>query len=325
MIHRRFVLLALKFLVAIAALSYVIYIVDWNRSINLLQHADLRWLSLGYSLSLVSLFVAALRWTILLRAVNQIFNVISAYRAYLTGTFYSLAMPGVIGGDVARVWLCYREIDASVSLVTATVLLERALGVLTLLILLNVGITFFPIVNSGLGLGIAPFLAGAGLFGVFVLPSLLRRFARDEGRQDGYGNSRIIKAFSLLIKELVPIKSVRVVHLLVALLLSVIFQLLDIAVTYSIAQALSIKLTASMLLVAMPIVYLVTVLPISPGGLGVREGALVFVLAQFGISAADAALLALTVFVNRAAVGILGGLLHLAGGSRIGTFRKKEI
>jgi hypothetical protein len=64
-------------------------------------------------------------------------------------------------------------------------------------------------------------------------------------------------------------------------------------------------------------VYLATVLPISPGGLGVREGTLVIVLAQFGLAASDAALLAVAVFLNRVAVGAVGAVQHLASGTRL--------
>jgi uncharacterized membrane protein YbhN (UPF0104 family) len=324
LIHRRHVLLTLKFTIAIAALIYVVYLVDWERSIKVLRHADWRWLLTGYGLSLLGIYAAALRWVVLLRAVHKFYGVIAAYRAYLTGTFYSLAMPGVIGGDAARVWLCYRVIDASVSLVTATVLLERALGVLALLLLLSTGFAFFPIAQSGLSAGIAPALAAGGLFGLLVLPTLLRKFSLTGQSRDWYGNRRIITFLFRIAGGLAPIKKIRVIHLLVALILSVVFQSFDIAVTYSIAQALEIKLSAPMLLVAMPIVYLATVLPISPGGLGIREGALVFVLAQFGIAAADAALLALMVFFNRAAVGTLGGLQYLASGRKLAAMARQE-
>lgn len=322
LIERRKVILILKFFIAIIALIYVVYLVDWERSVKVLRQADIRWLLSAFGLSLLGLYFAAFRWVILLRAAKKLYSVVSAYRAYLTGTFYSLAMPGVIGGDATRIWLCHRTIDASISLVAATVLLERVLGVLALLFLLSVGISFFPITTRGLGVGIVPTLALLGLCGIIALPFLVRRFSISQQFQGRCADNRFITWILKASKGLAPLKTVRVTHLLSALILSVIFQLFDIAVTYSIAQALEIKLSTSMLLVAMPIVYLATVLPISPGGLGVREGALVFVLAQFGISAADAALLALAVFVNRAAVGVLGGLQYLVGGKKISAIKK---
>ncbi|MCM8613510.1 lysylphosphatidylglycerol synthase transmembrane domain-containing protein [Accumulibacter sp.] len=105
--------------------------------------------------------------------------------------------------------------------------------------------------------------------------------------------------------------------LLLALLLSIAFQLIDIVVVQTIGRGLAIDLGLPTLLVTMPLVYLATVLPLSPGGLGVREGTMALVLAQSGVSSSAAALVALTVFLNRVLVGAVGGLAHLAGGSRL--------
>jgi uncharacterized membrane protein YbhN (UPF0104 family) len=56
---------------------------------------------------------------------------------------------------------------------------------------------------------------------------------------------------------------------------------------------------------------LIAVLPISISGLGVREGAMVVLLAPYGIAAADALAYALLAFATTIlAVGLLGSLLE---------------
>ena len=56
---------------------------------------------------------------------------------------------------------------------------------------------------------------------------------------------------------------------------------------------------------------LVAILPISVAGLGVREGAMVILLAPCGVAAADALTYALLAFATTIlAVGLLGGLLE---------------
>lgn len=304
-------ILLLKFTVAIAALLYVVHLVDWNNSINILKRADPAWLFSGFLCSLICFYPAAIRWVILLRAAKKQYSVYSAYRSYLTGTFFGLVMPGVVGGDATRIWLCRRSTDASITLISATVLLERVLGVVALLIFLSIGVNFFPHAKRELGAGIVPILTLIGLCSIFALPYLLNKYINNHSSEPHYTNNRFSNFASKISKELEHLKGISISHLFFALLFSGIFQLFDIAATYSIAQALEIDLSASMLLVAMPIVYLATVLPISPGGLGVREGTLVLVLALFGVSSSNAAILALAVFANRAAVGFLGGLQYL--------------
>lgn len=309
--NRSQIILLIKFVIAIVALLYVVYLVDWEQSIKVIRHADKRWLLSGFGLSLLGLYFAACRWCILLRAAKRRYDILSAYRAYLTGTFFGLVMPGVIGGDATRIWLCHRATDTSMPLVVATVLLERILGVAALLILLSIGLTLFPFATRGLGVGFVPMLAFGGLCGIIAMPLVLDRVLLMQQSPRPRATNRFVGWVLTLIGKLAGLRTIKVTNLLFALLLSIIFQLLDISATYVFAQALEINLTTSMLLVAMPVVYLATVLPISPGGLGVREGALVLILAIFGISASDAAILALVVFANRAAIGMLGGLQHV--------------
>jgi len=66
----------------------------------------------------------------------------------------------------------------------------------------------------------------------------------------------------------------------------------------------------SIVLLTFPLVILTNVLPITIGGLGIREGAAALLLAHFGVSSADAALAAFLMFaINTALPGVVGALL----------------
>ncbi|WPL17708.1 hypothetical protein Thiowin_02747 [Thiorhodovibrio winogradskyi] len=94
--------------------------------------------------------------------------------------------------------------------------------------------------------------------------------------------------------------------------LSVLFQAADIIACFLLAEALSIQLDLATLFVVMPVTYLITLLPISLGGLGIREGVLVLLLGRVGISVSDAVTFAFLIHFNRMLVGGSGGLWHLA-------------
>ena len=317
MLNRRRVLLIVQLTVAAGALTYVLWLVDWKRAAEVLGQADVRWLAAAFALLLCSFIPAALRWTGLLRAIAIPFGRVAAYRAYLTGAFYGLAMPGVIGGDAARIWLCMRETQAPLTLIAGTVLAERVLGVVALLLILSLGIFWFPGSDGKGGVTWVPLLAVTIFGAVVALPWMLRRLSVALPVMTGPDMGRWGKISSRVLSGASPIKRLSVGHLLTALVLSVLFQGFDILSTYAIGQALGLQLNMQMLLIAMPIAYVVTVLPISPGGLGVREGTLVIVLAQFGLSGSDAAILALAVFLNRVAIGLVGAAQHLIGGREL--------
>lgn len=68
--------------------------------------------------------------------------------------------------------------------------------------------------------------------------------------------------------------------------------------------------TVGLVLLTFPLVILTNVLPITIGGLGVREGAAALLLAHYGVSGADAVVAALLMFtINTALPGVLGALL----------------
>jgi len=173
------------------------------------------------------------------------------------------------------------------------------------------------IVGGSTATGIPRWLPAVGvlfLAALLALPRCLRWLDRswtDPASARGSGGATLLGRLRATIGAL---RDIRVTDLLLALALSIGFQLIDIVVVQAIGRALAVDLGLPTLLVTMPLVYLATVLPLSPGGLGVREGTMAFVLAQSGVSAPAAALLALTVFLNRVLVGAVGGLAYLAGG-----------
>jgi glycosyltransferase 2 family protein len=74
---------------------------------------------------------------------------------------------------------------------------------------------------------------------------------------------------------------------------------------------LRIHLPFSYFLILFPIVYLATVLPISIGGIGVREGVLVYFLSQSGVPTSDAISLSFLVYMNRMISALIGGGIQL--------------
>lgn len=303
----------LQLAVAIAAFAYVISLIDPGDARQILAAANLYLAPVAVAVSLTGLLFAGLRWLTLLRPLGINYGPAAALRCYLAGTFYGLAMPGVVGGDVARVLICQRDTGGSIGLITASVFLERCLGVAVLLCILSIGLnaTALQLVSPQIKFGIVA-LATATLIVAFSTPWICRRASRGLDI-DVPGTGRTLQG---RLRRLLPVAGkFHAGNVLLALGLSALFQLADLLCTFVVAIALGIELGISALLVALPLAYLVTALPISPAGLGVREAAFAFTLSHFGVSASDAALLALGAFSVRLAVGMLGGAQQLARGA----------
>ena len=60
-----------------------------------------------------------------------------------------------------------------------------------------------------------------------------------------------------------------------------------------------------------PVITIVSLIPISIGGLGVREGAMVLLFGQVGVASADILSISLTVHVINAILSVWGGAILL--------------
>jgi len=78
-----------------------------------------------------------------------------------------------------------------------------------------------------------------------------------------------------------------------------------------VARGLGVVLPLSVWFAVVPLVALAMVLPISIGGVGVREGGLAFLLAPAGVTAERAVAIGLLWFLTTIGGGLIGGLLFL--------------
>jgi uncharacterized membrane protein YbhN (UPF0104 family) len=93
------------------------------------------------------------------------------------------------------------------------------------------------------------------------------------------------------------------------LVLALAIQACAVAVNVTVMQALNLAIPPAGLVLAIPLVTLSGILPISLGGFGIREGAYLYLLGHLGAEPTDAVLLSLAVYTLLALVAALGAAL----------------
>ena len=94
----------------------------------------------------------------------------------------------------------------------------------------------------------------------------------------------------------------------VAVLLSVLIQALQVGLLVAVASRLGLEVPPALLFALAPLASVAAMLPLSVGGLGVREGVLVALLAGTGVAAGDVVAVSLTVHGLTAAFALQGCL-----------------
>ncbi|MGH9157167.1 MAG: lysylphosphatidylglycerol synthase transmembrane domain-containing protein [Acidimicrobiales bacterium] len=273
------------------------------------------WLGAALAMTLVGIGLSALRWQRVLLALELPASVPTLARHHLAGLFVGNFLPTTIGGDVVRA----RRLSANNGQAPATVasvVLERLTGWLVLPVLSLLALAINPGLRriapgpaataQWVALGtLALLLAVLGLAGS---PRVGRLSAGTEGwrRFTGavhLGLDRARRRPGLAFEILTA---------------GFAYQLAVMLAAFLAAKTLGLSVGWTAILAFFPIVAIIQVLPLTIGGLGTREAALVFFLAPLGVHRADAFALGLLVYLVNLGVSLLGAPAFAAGTRQAG-------
>ena len=98
----------------------------------------------------------------------------------------------------------------------------------------------------------------------------------------------------------------------VILAISVVLQIVQIASVYAIAVALGIEVSFATIMIALPAVLLISSLPVSLAGWGVREQSMVLALGAMGVASTEALAISVVLGLSWIVIGVPGALVWLS-------------
>ncbi|MBC8390239.1 MAG: flippase-like domain-containing protein, partial [Actinobacteria bacterium] len=110
--------------------------------------------------------------------------------------------------------------------------------------------------------------------------------------------------------------------LIKTLVFSFLLQFAVILNWYLAARALGINLTLTAFIFIVPVVSTITMIPISIGGIGLRENSLVFIMVAMGVTNEKAALCSLLILFMLILIGMAGGIVYIVRSYFEGRFKK---
>jgi len=133
---------------AVAAALVVVFLrnVDFRHVAGEIVHARVRWLAVSFVTAILSLVIRSLRWQYLLEPLGRA-SFGNAFRATAVGFAASSILPAR-AGEVIRPYFLARHENMTATGAFATIILERVLDVLTVLVLLA---SFVFVFDHGVG------------------------------------------------------------------------------------------------------------------------------------------------------------------------------
>jgi uncharacterized protein (TIRG00374 family) len=305
---RRRAPLALRILVSAALLAAVLLYADVGEVWAAVRDGHWGWFAVALVVMSCCVVLGAFRWWLLLEGAGIHVPARESIRPYAISFALNLLLPTALAGDAVRTWVLGRRSGRLLGAAAATVV-DR-LTALACLFAVGWGayavdrdavpgsvLVAFAWVTAGLAVALAlAIMAAVGVRPlVHRLPERVANMIRDSWRivRGWAGSGQLV---------------------LSVIALGLMYQVLVVAVFVLAAKTVGVELSFALAAVSTPMVVLATLIPISVGGLGIREGGFVILLGQAGIDAADATVVSLlsatTILIASAAVA---GATYLFG------------
>lgn len=260
--------------------------------------------------------VATLKWRMMVNTAGAGLGIAQAARCYFAGLFGNVFLPSIVGGDLIRAGLAMRSAQHRAGAVLAS-LVDRMLDVVALGLLAGFGALMVPRALDERSRRV--FLALAALFLLLALSVALlvalfppRRFSLRRRR-------KLVK-----LRQAVRAMARRPGRVATVLALAICTQGSFALLNAWIGKWCGLEIPLYVWLFVWPLGKISAMLPVTQGGIGVREAALAALLLPFGVPAVLAVAVGLIWQLVIVTGGLIGGGIALLAGQKKFTAEETE-
>jgi uncharacterized protein (TIRG00374 family) len=264
-----------KLLVSAGGVWFVLQEYDLlSRLPRMLDHGQ-SWLAAGLLILVVQTSVAAIRWHSILRSLRLPMPMWAVMQIFYVMAFLNSFLPAGLAGDTLRVWLLRRNAHGIATAVNS-VLIDRFVAVLTLLV---AAVAVQPLIWLQLGKSILLVATvGSALSMIAAIYAVMLIAPRIHWPIFG----RLMPMLRALGRDL-RLVFFDITALSTTIVAAFASNLLLVGAIFALACGSDVDVGFLTWLVVMPVVLLVTALPVSVGGWGTREIAMIYMLGLFGV------------------------------------------
>ncbi len=302
---RKFLLVTAKILISGALLYLALRGVNVAAIKERINQISLGWIGFSVVVTLVQILLGAVRWREITALCDAPLSTARALRFNLIGSFFNQTLPSSIGGDAVRLWLVSRS-GAGWRAATYSVLVDRAVGLIALAVLIVASLPWsYQLIGDARGraaLVLVDFAALAGGLGFLVFGRLKWSFLVE------WLPTRHIHACAVIANR-VLFNGTRSVFIA---LISLTIHVLTAVIAWGVVLSIGASATFQQVFLLIPPIILITMLPISIAGWGVREATMMVAFGYAGLPEADGLVVSLLYGAVSFAVGAFGGLVWIS-------------
>ena len=307
---KRLLLWVVRLCITVSILYYLFTKIPFSEVTASIISAKAVYVLIGVLIWVFIRYIAACRMKLLTDKQGISLSVLQILGISFSTIFYGLFLPGgYLTGGLVR-WHKLSKPDNKSAEAVAAIIFDNIIDVTTLCML---GTAFWvldrPSDRSYIGLSLGTVLGGLFLIYILIFTQTILRDDANLINLPFIPNILLSKA-NKLTRSLGRYRNLSSGYLGVILALSLVCNLLGIVAHYLFALSLNMKITFITIAWIRSSLIILSMLPISISGFGVREGALVFLLRPYGVSAADAVALSFLLRSAGLCIAGIGGLLE---------------
>jgi glycosyltransferase 2 family protein len=301
---RRILLSTIKILISAALLYFSLRKVNLFDLASRIHVESLGWIALAIAMTFLQIFLGVLRWREISAECDAPLATAQAMRFNLIGAFFNQTLPSSIGGDAVRLWLVARA-GAGWRAATYSIFVDRAVGLIALAIIIAATLPWSlrligdPNGRSALLLVDAAALAGG--LGFLVLGTLPWPWLKHWWGTHHIHACAVIANRVIFSRDRGPKIAV----------LSVLVHVLAVVIAWCVVQSIAAPVVFGQIFQLVPPVMLITMLPISIAGWGVREATMGLAFGYAGLITNEGVNVSLLFGAVTFLVGVFGGLVWI--------------
>ena len=301
---RRILLSTIKILISAALLYLALRKANLSELATRIDIASLGWIGMAIAVTFLQIYVGVLRWRKVSAACGAPLATQQAMRFNLIGAFFNQTLPSSIGGDAVRLWLVARG-GAGWRAATYSIFVDRAIGLIALAIIIVASLPWsYNLIGDPHGrsaLLLVDFAALAGGIGFLVLGALpwlwLRRW---------WGTHHLHACAVIANRVIFSRKDGPTIAVL-----SLLVHVLAVVIAWCVVRSIAAPVLFGQVFQLIPPVMLITMLPISIAGWGVREATMGLAFGYAGLMTNEGINVSLLFGAVSFIVGAFGGLVWI--------------
>jgi glycosyltransferase 2 family protein len=301
---RRMLLSTIKVLVSAALLYLALRKVNLFDLASRINIASLGWIGAAIAVTFLQIFIGVLRWREISDECGAPLPTRQAMRFNLIGAFFNQTLPSAIGGDAVRLWLVARA-GAGWRAATYSIFVDRAIGLIALAVIIVASLPWsYNLIgdpNGRSALLFVDFAALAGGLGFLLLGALHWPWLKRWWGTHHIHACAVIANRVIFSRRRGPKVTV----------LSLLVHVLAVVIAWCVVQSIAAPVTFGQTFQVIPPVMLITMLPISIAGWGVREATMGLAFGYAGLMTNEGVNVSLLYGAVYFIVGAFGGLVWI--------------